>query len=234
MPVVNKTAAPASRNIDIRGYGSRLKAGTTPYDAAILAKLITCANGKIDEYRFASSILRAKVLVMIHVSPLSALDSITARLPSYDLLTLLSPDTPPTDWSALACERHIRLAFHDIVEPMPGFVAPDRDVMQAILDFGRNSEPQRALLIHCWAGISRSSAAAFAIACDRNPGFEHDIASELRRRAPSATPNRLMVRLADDLLRRDGRMVEAIDKIGRGAEAREGKPYELPLRWPIG
>ena len=70
---------------------------------------------------------------------------------------------------------------------------------------------QRALLIHCWAGISRSSAAAYAIACDRNPGFERDIAIELRRRSPSATPNRLMVRLADDLLQRDGRMVEAID-----------------------
>jgi len=87
-------------------------------------------------------------------------------------------------------------------------------------------------LIHCWAGISRSSAAAFAIACDRNPGFERDIADELRRRSPSATPNRLMVRLADDLLRRDGRMVDAIDGIGRGAEAREGEPYALPLKWP--
>jgi predicted protein tyrosine phosphatase len=171
---------------------------------------------------------------MIHVSSLSALNDVTARLRSYDLLTLLSPDHPETDWSAYACERHVRLAFHDIIEPMPGLTPPDRDIMQAILDFGRNSERQRALLIHCWAGISRSSAAAFAIACDRNPGFERDIAAELRRRAPSATPNRLMIRLADDLLERNGRMVEAIDGIGRGAEAREGEPYELPLQWPIG
>jgi predicted protein tyrosine phosphatase len=171
---------------------------------------------------------------MIHVSPLSALDGVTTKLHSYDLLTLLSPDYPPVDWNAFACERHVRLAFHDIIEPMPGLVAPDRDMMRAILDFGRDSESQRALLIHCWAGISRSSAAAFVIACDRNPGFERDIAAELRRRAPSATPNRLMVRLADDLLERGGRMVEAIDGIGRGAEAREGEPYELPLQWPIG
>jgi len=169
---------------------------------------------------------------MIHVSPLSALDSVTAKLQNYDLLTLLSPDTPQSDWSRFACERHIRLAFHDIIEPMPGLVVPDRDIMRAVLDFGRNSESQRALLIHCWAGISRSSAAAFVIACDRNPGFERDIASELRRRAPSATPNRLMVRLADELLERHGRMVEAIEGIGRGAEAREGEPYVLPLKWP--
>ena len=105
--------------------------------------------------------------------------------------------------------------------------------MEAVLDFGRRCDDQRSLLIHCWAGISRSSAAAYAIACDRTPGFERDIAIELRRRSPSATPNRLMVRLADDLLQRYGRMVDAIEGIGRGAEAREGEPYALPLKWPV-
>jgi predicted protein tyrosine phosphatase len=171
---------------------------------------------------------------MIHVTSLSALNTVTTQLQNCDLLTLLSPDHPSVDWSALASVRHVRLAFHDIVEPVPGLTPPDRDLMQAVLDFGRQHESQRSLLIHCWAGISRSSAAAFVIACDRNPGFERDIANELRRRAPFVTPNRLMVRLADELLARDGRMVEAIDNIGRGAEAREGEPYALPLRWPIG
>jgi predicted protein tyrosine phosphatase len=169
---------------------------------------------------------------LIHVSSLSALRRVTARLESYDLLTLLSPDHPETDWSGFACERHVRLAFHDIVEIRPGLTAPDRQMMQAILDFGRGESGQRPMLIHCWAGISRSSAAAFAILCARNPGFEHDIAMELRRRAPSVTPNRLMVALADDLLQRQGRMMAAIEAIGRGAEAAEGEPYRLPLRWP--
>jgi predicted protein tyrosine phosphatase len=171
---------------------------------------------------------------LIHVSSLSALLSVAARLESYDLLTLLSPDHPETDWSGFACERHVRLAFHDIAEARSGLIAPDRAMMQAILDFGRSERGQRPMLIHCWAGISRSSAAAFAIACDRNPGFERDIAMELRRRAPPVTPNRLMVALADDLLQRQGRMIEAIDHIGRGAEAAEGEPYQLPLTWPIG
>jgi predicted protein tyrosine phosphatase len=170
---------------------------------------------------------------VIHVSSLSALNGVAARLDGYDLLTLLSPDTPETDWSGFACGRHVRLAFHDIVEIMPGLIAPDRRTVQAILDFGRGESGQRPMLIHCWAGISRSSAAAFAIACDRNPGFERDIAMELRRRAPSVTPNRLMINLADDLLQRDGRMIAAIEAIGRGAEAAEGEPYELPLRYPV-
>jgi predicted protein tyrosine phosphatase len=169
----------------------------------------------------------------IHVSSLNALAGVAARLASFDLLTLLSPGHPERDWSELKCHRHVRLAFHDIVEPLPDLIAPDRDLMRAVLDFGREASPHRSLLIHCWAGISRSGAAAFAIACDRNPGFERDIAAELRRRAPSVTPNRLMVRLADDLLQTNGRLIEAIEGIGRGAEASEGDPYELPLKWPI-
>ena len=54
---------------------------------------------------------------MIHVSSLGALNSVTASLDSFDLLTLLSPDQPETDWREFACTRHLRLAFHDIVEP---------------------------------------------------------------------------------------------------------------------
>jgi predicted protein tyrosine phosphatase len=169
----------------------------------------------------------------LYVCPLSGLSGVAAGLNRFDLLTLLSPDHKGEDHRALACERRVELSFHDITEARPGLVAPDSVVMQAILDFGREAR-DRTMLIHCWAGISRSSAAAYVIACDRNPGFERGIAEELRRRAPSVTPNRLMVSLADDLLGRGGRMAEAIDRIGRGADAFEGEPYQLPLSWPIG
>lgn len=170
---------------------------------------------------------------MIYVSSLSGLPELAASLTRFDLLTLLSPTAEARDWSGLARERHVMLSFHDIVELTPDLIAPDADVVSAILDFGRGAVEDRALLIHCWAGISRSSAAAYAIACDRNPGYEAEIADELRRRSPYVTPNRLMVRLADALLGRDGRMSEAIARIGRGAETAEGEPYQLPLHWPI-
>ncbi|WP_296512480.1 tyrosine protein phosphatase [Rhodopseudomonas sp.] len=169
---------------------------------------------------------------MIYVSSLSGLASVAGALGRFDLLTLLSPGHAGDGHRGLGAGRHLQLDFHDINEPTPGLLAPDAGTVRAILDFGR--APKNPLLIHCWAGISRSSAAAFAIACDRNPGFERAIAMELRRRAPSATPNRLMVKLADDLLGRDGGMVEAIAAIGRGADAFEGAPYQLPLNWPIG
>ena len=162
----------------------------------------------------------------------AAVAGIAEGLGRFDLLTLLSPDHARDD-HRIRCERHLELSFHDITEIRPGLVAPDRAIMQEILDFARQARDHE-ILIHCWAGISRSSAAAYVIACDRNPGFERDIADELRRRAPSVTPNRLMVALADDLLDRDGRMTEAINRIGRGADAFEGEPYRLPLSWPIG
>lgn len=170
---------------------------------------------------------------MIYVSSLSGLPGLAATLEHFDLLTLLSPTATAHDWSGLARERHVQLSFHDIVELTPDLIAPDADVMRAVLDFGRGAVEDRALLIHCWAGISRSSAAAYAIACDRNPGYEAEIADELRRRSPYVTPNKLMVKLADDMLGREGRMSEAIARIGRGAETAEGKPYQLPLHWPI-
>lgn len=169
----------------------------------------------------------------LHVCPLSGVTGIAEGLGQFDLLTLLSPDQARDDRRIRGSERHLELSFHDITEIRPGLVAPDRVIMQEILDFARGARDHE-MLIHCWAGISRSSAAAYVIACDRNPGFEHDIADELRRRAPSVTPNRLMVALADDLLDRNGRMTEAINCIGRGADAFEGEPYQLPLSWPIG
>lgn len=169
----------------------------------------------------------------LHVCPLSGVASIAERLGRFDLVTLLSPGQAKDDRRIRGCERHLELSFHDITETKPGLVAPDRTIMQEILDFAREAR-NRKILIHCWAGISRSSAAAYVIACDRNSGFERDIADELRRRAPSVTPNRLMVALADDLLDRGGRMTEAINRIGRGADAFEGEPYQLPLSWPIG
>ena len=168
----------------------------------------------------------------IHVTSLRDVREVAATLGAYDLLTLLAPAWLHDETlRALAPQRRLQLAFHDIVEITPDLIAPDRPMVASILDFARAADPARPLLVHCWAGISRSSAAAYIIACDANAGCEDTIADELRRRAPFATPNRLMVSLADDLLGRHGRMVDAIARIGRGADAFEGTPYHLPLRF---
>ena len=169
---------------------------------------------------------------MIHVCALRDLDAVGMSLGPYRLLTLMSPSHPDDTWKQHVRGPHLHLAFNDIIDPRDGLIAPDAAIVSAINEFGSEVSDDRPLLIHCWAGISRSSAAAYMIACARNPGHEFEIANELRRRAPFATPNALMIRLADDLLTRNGRMVAAIAAIGRGAEAFAGTPYVLPLAYP--
>jgi predicted protein tyrosine phosphatase len=169
---------------------------------------------------------------MIVVSSLSNLNGVASQYNPSHVLTLLSPDqVEHRSQLHVSSDHHRKLYFHDITTACPGLIEPNNEMVKAILDFGNSWTDARPMLIHCWAGISRSSAAAFLMACDRNSGYEHDIAGELRRLAPFATPNRLMVTLADDLLGRRGRMVEAIGRIGRGVDAFEGSPYELSMHW---
>ena len=85
------------------------------------------------------------------------------------------------------------------------------------------------MVIHCYAGISRSTAAAFVAVCVLNPaGTEAAIARALRRASPTATPNIRIVALADDVLGRRGHMVEAITAIGQGMLV-EAAPFRLDL-----
>lgn len=167
---------------------------------------------------------------MIHVSPLSALTNVTAKLDRFALLTLLSPDHPQVDWREFACERHLRLAFHDIVEPVAGLTAPDREMMQAVVDFGRDGEDQRALLIHCWAGISRSTATAYIALCHLNEGHEHNAAKLMRAAARHAQPNPRLVAVADKIMGRKGRMIEAVAAMGPGEFDMEGALFSMPAK----
>ena len=86
------------------------------------------------------------------------------------------------------------------------------------------------LVVHCYAGISRSTAGAFISLCAVNPKrSEKDIAARIRAASPTATPNARLVAFADRLLDRKGRMVEAIDAIGRGETAFEGVPFGIEV-----
>jgi predicted protein tyrosine phosphatase len=102
--------------------------------------------------------------------------------------------------------------------------------MERLLAFIRAWGRESPLVLHCWAGISRSTAGAYIAACALAPERdEASIALALREAAPSATPNARFVALADDILVRRGRMVDAIRSIGRGADAMEGTPFMLQL-----
>jgi predicted protein tyrosine phosphatase len=73
-------------------------------------------------------------------------------------------------------------------------------------------------------------ASAFTILCDRlGPGREEEIALAMRRRAPHAHPNRLLVRHADEALGRGGAMVKAVEHMGSAILVEEGVTTHFPL-----
>ena len=165
------------------------------------------------------------------VCPLCDVESVVAaRNPSH-LLTLLDPGTEMATPRNLPAKRRLRLDVYDIVEPMAGMEPPTSDVVARILDFGREWDAAQPMLIHCFAGISRSTAAAFVLACARSPeADERRIALALRRAAPHAHPNRRIVGLADRLLERDGRMIEAVEAMGDSNLAVMGAPFDFAAR----
>lgn len=154
---------------------------------------------------------------------------IAERAPSH-LVTLLDPPTLIETPRGIAPERHFRLGVNDISEPMDGMVLADEGAVAALMEFAGTWDGAQPILIHCWAGVSRSTASAFAIACERSPGVdERRIALALRRAAPHACPNRRIVGLADHLLNRGGRMLAAVEAMGAYDDL-SAAPFDFPVR----
>jgi len=164
----------------------------------------------------------------IHVCPLSALPDVVGRHQASHLLTCLQDAVLVETPRPILPDRHLRLHIHDISDPLPGCIAPDAQHVERLIEFALHWGGRGPMVVHCWAGISRSTAAAFAALCAINPGVaEALIARRLREASPTAYPNRLMIRLADVALGRGGRMVQAIEAIGRGVVAVEAMPFSL-------
>lgn len=165
---------------------------------------------------------------MIIVGPLNKVQTLIDEHRIAHVVTLLAPNTPHDAPRGIASDRHLKLFFHDIVAPMDGHIPPNSTDARRLIEFLETWDRQDPMLIHCWAGISRSTAAAYTALCLFRPNSdEEELAFELRAASPSATPNKLIVSLADDVLGRNGRMVKAVAKIGRGADAFEGTPFIL-------
>ena len=104
--------------------------------------------------------------------------------------------------------------FDDIPVPMDDRVAATLDQIREILAFGAAANERSSILIHCWAGVSRSSGVAYAVLCQAaGLGNEKECLAHLRKVRPQAVPNSLIVTLAEVVLNRDGAMFSAYDKM---------------------
>jgi predicted protein tyrosine phosphatase len=177
----------------------------------------------------------ADTVSMVAVCPLSRLDAMVAGTAASHLVSVINPETLPETPPAIEPANHLKLGLNDISVARDGFILPNSAHIAELIAFverwDHGGAEGGALLVHCWAGISRSTAAAYIALCVLNPRRETEIAEALRLASPTATPNALMVALADATLQRDGRMIRAVAAIGQGELTMLGQPFALPSRF---
>jgi predicted protein tyrosine phosphatase len=167
---------------------------------------------------------------MIHVCSLAALPETVSTTGASHILTVMAKVDQVQRPQSVLEANHLKVQFDDITEAMDGFVAPSEIHVEKVLNFVRGWDRRAPLVVHCYAGISRSTASAFAAACMLNPHRDEiAIARQIRAASAIAQPNRLIVSLADKALGRDGRMLRALDEIGPGNLLIEGRPFRVDL-----
>ena len=129
------------------------------------------------------------------------------------VLSILDPGWPePEALGAFDPHRRLELRFHDVIDTGPGCIAPESLDVEQLLTFGRDLTEARGthLLVHCHAGVSRSTAAATLILAQRrlDRPAEEALLAVVRQR-PRAWPNLRILELGDALLERRGEIVEA-------------------------
>ncbi|CAN1491807.1 COG5350 Predicted protein tyrosine phosphatase [Rhabdaerophilaceae bacterium] len=166
----------------------------------------------------------------IHVCSLQRLHRTVTETGARDVLTVIKNIGQVATPAGIAPHRHLKLDFADIWHPTPGEVMANEAHVAEILAFVGRWDRLNPLVIHCYAGVSRSTASAFLAACALRPEVsEIHWAEQIRLASPTATPNIHIVRLADGLLERGGRMVKAVERIGRGEDCFAGVPFSLTI-----
>src|ERR1700744_2087519 len=167
---------------------------------------------------------------MIHVCSLAALPSTVQSTGASHVLTVMANVAQVQRPVSVLPANHLRVQMDDITEAAEVFIAPSDIHIEQVLNFVRGWDRNAPLVVHCYAGISRSTASAFAAVCALNPHRDEiAIASHIRAGSPIASPNRLIVSLADAALGREGRMLRALDEMGPGNLTTVGQPFRIDL-----
>jgi len=167
---------------------------------------------------------------MIHVCSLARLHDTVTDTGARHIVTLIKDVSLVRRPDCIPEPNHLMLDMDDISMPLDGYVLPGEDHVTKLVDFVCGWDRATPMVVHCYAGISRSTAGAFIAACALNPKRdERMIARLIRDASPTAMPNLRLVALADNLLERKGRMIKAVDSLGPGLSAYEGVPFRLDL-----
>jgi predicted protein tyrosine phosphatase len=137
------------------------------------------------------------------------------------VLSILDPDQPePEAFGAYGEHARLELKFHDIIEETTGFEAPQPGHVEKMLEFGqdllRDPENVRHLLVHCHAGISRSTAAMTLLLAQAQPTLgADDVLAQVVRIREKAWPNLRILTFGEELLGRRGEFARAAGAVYR-------------------
>lgn len=166
----------------------------------------------------------------IYVCSLDKLEKTARECRASHVATLINRDTLVVRPPSVRANDHLFLGFNDIIEPLAGMTLAGEDHVRDFISFVERWDQAAPLIVHCWAGVSRSTAGAMIATCLLRPDLDEAlIAKTIRQRSPEATPNRRLVALADEILGRNGRMLDAVNGIGRGVDCYEGSVFHLKI-----
>ena len=147
----------------------------------------------------------------VHVCSLHAVRELDVS--TYDGIITIEDTTIREPFRVQTDEpKQLILQFEDINKPMDDYIIPQMCHIKRALEFADKIE-DGSLLIHCHAGISRSSAIALAVIAKRlGPGKEEEAVNTLEHINPNCRPNKFIVEMTDELLERDGKLYKEVDE----------------------
>lgn len=149
------------------------------------------------------------------------------------ILSIHDPDlADPPEFAGYPPHNRLALRFHDIIEPQPSRIAPSQGDVERLLEFGRElgTAPDAHLLVHCHAGVSRSTAAAALILAQAAPERPaHAVFEAIIRMRPRAWPNLRILEFGDRLLGRNGEILAAVPAVYRGVLDRQPEMEEAMI-----
>ncbi len=137
------------------------------------------------------------------------------------VLSILDPDYPvPEAFGTFGEHEKLEVRFHDIIDETPGLVLPQPGHVESILALGRGllaePAPSAHLLVHCHAGISRSTASMALILAQALPEQPADaILMLVHGIREKAWPNLRLIELGDAALDRNGTLIAATHALHR-------------------
>ncbi|MEA2754948.1 MAG: hypothetical protein QOJ54_1237 [Aliidongia sp.] len=131
------------------------------------------------------------------------------------VLSILDPGHPALEaFGAYGEHARLELRFHDAIDQRPEEDMPQPHHVDAILAFGRAmmaESGEKRLLVHCHAGVSRSTASTILLLAQAAPERPAEaIMAEVARHREKAWPNLRMIEIGDALLGRNGSLIRAV------------------------